>query len=130
MPLYRATIEKHSIVNGEHWRNVYLLLEASAADAIGDATAIAGWEADVSYDSVVWDDIRCVNIANKNDRRVYNPSGTLVGALSRTGLGGPLPLYVTVLVTFTDSIGRPERKYLRVGAQRDNLTAGVWDITW
>lgn len=125
MPLYRGTIEKLHPSSGERWSNVYDLLTGSATDALTTLDAIRSMEMLVSYVTVQATRINVVNVADRNDRKSTVLSGA-TGALPVTGLGGDLPLFLTVLCTFSDNVRRPERKFLRTGAQRNNLENGLW----
>lgn len=126
MPRYRGTIYKYStFFSGAKWSNVYTIDEASALEALDVLNAIAAREKAISYNNIIVNFGRVVNVADKNDSRSFGAYGN--GDLSPTGLGGPLPLFNTVRVTFHDTFGKPEQKYLRVGANEANLTLGEWD---
>lgn len=129
MPLYRGTVEKIHLASGEKWSNVYDLLTGSASDALTTLNAIRSMEMTVSYTTVAATRINVVNVADRNDRKAETLTGA-TGALPTTGLGGDLPLFLTVLCTFADSVRRPERKFLRTGAQRNNLELGRWSAEY
>jgi hypothetical protein len=124
MPLYRATIGKLETASGERWSNVYTLLDFDASSALVVASAIADMERAISYNTIRVNNVKVVNVAVPSDRlaAAYDQAGDL----PTTGLGGPLPLFCTVRVDFRDLIKRPERKYLRTGAQRNNIADGRW----
>jgi hypothetical protein len=124
MPLYRATIGKLELASGERWSNVYTLQDFDASSALVDAEAIADMEKAVSYSTIRIVSVKVVNLTNHLDRLAGSYSQA--GALPTTGLGGPLPLFCTVRVDFRDLVRRPERKYLRTGAQRNNIADGQW----
>jgi hypothetical protein len=129
VPIYRGTIVKHDAGSGEQWSNVYNFLTSSASDALATLQGLfVPTEQSVTFTTTLYDHCAVVNVANRNDRKAADLTGQ-AGALTVTGLGGPLPLYVTTLVTFADSVKRPERKFLR-GAYRNNLANGVWSSEW
>jgi hypothetical protein len=125
MPLYRGTIYKH-IVGGEAWSNVYTIQESNALEAVDVLNAIELAEKAVSYSGVHFIKGHVVNLADSTDTRTSNYTDE-PGDLDPAGLGGPLPLFCTVRVTFSNESGKPEQKYLRLLANESNLTLGVWD---
>jgi len=123
---YIGTVYKRLIDNGiEEWENVYRLVSDDLNEAEEAIIAIKEAEKAVSYVEVNF-----FRYSVKPD--VPNSPALIVdidepGDLASTDLGGVLPLFNTVLVTFSDVIGRSEKKYLRLGAHRDNLgTSGAW----
>lgn len=125
MPFYRGTIHQHSTLWNRNFSNVYLIEESSALEALDVLNAIVTHQAAVTYDTIEFPLNHVINIADKDDARSGFDNGT--GALSVTGLGGPLPLFCTCRVVFRSLAGKPEQKYLRLGANEANLTLGQWD---
>lgn len=126
MPLYRGTINKKAIFPfaGEEWSNVYTISTGNVTEAMGVLNAIQLNEQAVSYFHAQFTTGKVVNIADPTDRATTT-YGSL-GDLDPTELGGPLPLFCTVLVTFTDNVKKPEQKYLRLFANKANLADGAW----
>jgi hypothetical protein len=117
MALYRCAVIKVGNASpylGVTWRNVYTLEAASYDAALAAADVIAGHEAVFHTDKV--------SIPRVTAHLVTEPARR-VGAtleIDRAGLyspvGDPWPLYNTVRVDYPDvGVGRPERKYYRVG---------------
>jgi hypothetical protein len=79
---------------------------------------------DVSYAPANVSRVHAVNTIDRNDVATANPGSS--GALDPTGLGGPLPVFNTIRVVFTDVSGRPEQKYLRLAANVENIENGAW----
>lgn len=124
---YRVTVEKTfngAPFLGEKWTNVYLFDVADATTAISRGVAAGVAEMSVSYEPIIVSRVVAVNEIDANDRASATPGSLAV--LDPTGLGGYLPLFNTVRVVFTDALGRPEQKYLRLGATPDNIGAGAW----
>lgn len=127
MPLYRGTIYKRWVgapYDGISWSNVYYSDDSDASFAITTMTAVATAEMTVSYTPVHVTAIHVINTADSSDVRQSSPGSS--GALDPAGLGGPVPLFNTIRVVLTDDHGRPEQKYLRLGANVDNIENGVW----
>jgi hypothetical protein len=129
MPLYRGTTFKRSITYGLKWSNVYTLLCATVTDALTTIQALRELERACSYDTVEFYAESVVNVADRLDRR-HHGTAVYTGALATTGLGGPLPLFLTNRIVYFDNVGKPEMKYMRFGAQRNNLSLGQWDGEW
>lgn len=127
MPLYRVRTFKHcNAFGGEAWENVYTVNPATLAQARTLAGVIMGYEQAVSYDTISFDgwDIHLAAGGPTQDKALgYFGQGALASA----GLGGILPLFNTVRVVFANATGRPEVKYLRLGANADNIGSGDWD---
>lgn len=128
MAIYRATIHKTHADTGEKWINAYDIQVFNLDEAQSSAVLFRDAEVAVSTDEVHFDLITLQNIAVKLDRRRISFPGT--GALAVTGLGGRLPLFLTVRVDFPDAVKRPERKYLRLGSQRNHLELGRWSTEY
>jgi hypothetical protein len=124
MPLYRGTSYKRWGADKLTWQNVYLINEANALEALDVLNAIVGHEQAVHYNSVEFIRARVVNVANSADGRSVGSAG--MGDLDPAALGGYLPLFNTVRVTFSDNVKRPESKYLRLPGNEDNLENGQW----
>lgn len=125
MPLYRGTLTKINLRTGNKFSNVYTVSDISALEALDVLNAIQIRERDISYDTIKFLRGHVVNLADKTDARFID-YGSL-GALDPTGLGGPLPDFLTVRCVFSDSVKKPEQKYLRLAANEANLTLGLWD---
>lgn len=125
MPLYRATSFKRLVAGSQSWSNVYTVNGLDAFGALEALDLIRAAEQAVHYDTIQLYRGHVINLADKTDNRTT--STALTGALDPTGLGGPLPLFCTMRCVFTDQASKPEQKYLRLGAQEDNLTLGLWD---
>lgn len=125
MTLWRATITKRSTLFEEIWSNVYEINAFDAFNALEICQNIQTLEANVSYDTVQF--IKTHVMDEGDHARTRTASSTLIfGALPSTGLGGPLPLFNCVRVTFLNLEGKPEQKYLRLGANKANLADGRW----
>lgn len=125
MALYRCTSSKKVNSSGEVFTNVYTVEETSALEALDVLNTIQLLERNIWYNTIQIFKAEAVNVDDSSDRRSGGGVGN--GELDPTGLGGPLPLFCTVRVTFTDNVKKPEQKYLRLGAQEANLTLGLWD---
>jgi len=124
---YRVTVEKMfngAPFLGEKWTNIYLFDVGDVTTALSRGVAAGVAEMAVSYEPIEVTRVTAVNEVDANDRGSANPGSLAV--LDPTGLGGYLPLFNTVRVVFTDSVGRPESKYLRLGATPANIGAGEW----
>jgi hypothetical protein len=128
MPLYKATIFKEQIlagVKGPTWSNVYTLTAGSLDDAAAGMTTCRINEQNVSYDTIHFTrGIVRENVVGGASKQLGFDTN---GELDSTGLGGPLPLFCTVRIAFTDAFRKPEQKYLRLGANEANLSLGRWD---
>lgn len=127
MPIYRTTVYKRwdgAPFDGIAWSNVYHFDVDDAATAISRGVAAGVAEMAVSYAPVTVTRVHAVNTINSDDVATTNPGDS--GALDPTGLGGPLPLFNTIRVVFTDALGRPEQKYLRLAANTHNIENGIW----
>jgi len=127
MALYRGTIYKRwdgPPYDGLTWTNVYYTEETDSSFAITTMTAVSTAEMSVSYTPVHVTGIHVINVADKTDVQSSQPGNS--GALDPTGLGGPLPIFNTIRVILTDDVGRPEQKYLRLGANVENIENGIW----
>jgi len=127
MALYKLKTYKHmNDFDGERWENVYVINVAGpASDVQPFGEAIVARERAVSYDTVSFDGFAV--FPNAGGPAGYKQIGYVgQGDLASAGLGGPLPLFNTVKVAFSNAVGRPELKYLRIGANADNLSAGHW----
>jgi hypothetical protein len=128
MALYKATIFKEQLLAGfvrGKWSNVYTITAGSLEDAAASMTTCRINEQNVSYDTVHFTHgiVREAVLHGASKQVGFDTNGELVS----TGLGGPLPLFCTVRVTFTDNLKKPEQKYLRLGANEANLSVGRWD---
>lgn len=127
MALYRVSTLKHNNQFNQKWENVYTVQttgDASDCEALGDL--FVACERAVSYDTIDFDGFLVYPAAGGpvGFRKLgYVGSGDLASA----GLGGILPLFNTVRVTFGNPLGRPEIKYLRTGANANNIGSGDWD---
>lgn len=126
MALWRATTYKESTLFGEKWSNVYTVNAIDGFNALEVATNLLQAERAVSYDTVRFTKVHVVDLGDTARTRTSGWS-SFVGMLSPTGLGGPLPLFCTVRVVFTNLEGKPEQKYLRLGANEANMSLGRWD---
>lgn len=127
MALYRCAVVKtgnQSPFLGHTWRNIYTLEAASYDAALAAADVIAGHEAVFHTDKI---DIPVVtaHLVTEPPRR----TGAQL-AIARIGLyspvGDPWPLYNVVRVDYPDvGIGRPERKYYRVGLHDGMVSADL-----
>lgn len=128
MPIYKGTIFKQFTFGGQPgpiWSNSYNISAPTLADAAATTTTLRLLEQAVSYSDVHFlYNVTRENVLHGASRRDVVDTN---GSLDPTGLGGPLPLFCTVLVTFSDNVKKPEQKYLRLGANESNLTLGVWD---
>lgn len=131
MAIYKAVISKlfnGAPFAGEKWTNVYNFNEVNAEDAADAAVAAGVLEMSVSYEPIIITGIVVFDPGNPADKAVRNPGS--VGVLDPLGLGGYLPLFNTNRVVLTDALKSKEQKYLRLGAQADNMTLGQWDTEW
>jgi hypothetical protein len=126
MALWRATVYKRSTIFGERWSNVYTVSAIDAFNALEAGTNLMAAERSISYSTVLFEKVHVVDLGD-TERTRTNMANDLPGLLSPTGLGGPLPLFCTTRVVFTNLEGKPEQKYLRLGANEANLTLGLWD---
>ena len=127
MAIYRSTSFKRWVgppYDGLEWRNVYDIDQIDGPNALSDLNAFTTAEMSTAYSPVHVIRLHVVNVADKND--AFSSSPGSIGALDPAGLGGPVPLFNTVRVVLTDDHGRPEQKYLRLGANVDNIENGVW----
>lgn len=127
MAIYKVVITK--LWNGvpfagEKWTNVYNVNEVSADDAADTGVAIGVLEMSVSYTPIIITGIVAFDPGNTADKSVRNPGS--IAALSPTGLGGPVPLFNTTRVVLADALKSKEQKYLRLGANVDNVENGQW----
>lgn len=127
MPLYKVRTYKHcNDANGEKWENVYTVLTSSPAAALTNGAFFKDAEQSVSYDWVSFDGFD-VTLAAGGPVIAKTLAYFGQGALASAGLGGLLPLFNTVKVTFFNALGRPEVKYLRLGANANNIGSFDWD---
>lgn len=124
MPLYRGTIFKEVENHGEAWSNVYTINESNALEAIDVLNAIEQLELAVTNVHCYVVRLHVVNISNKNDTRSESVSDQ--GHIADISGADALPLFNTVMVTLTDNLKRPERKYLRGWYQTANVENGHW----
>lgn len=125
MPFYKGTIFKQRVTGGPVWSNVYTLNTTSLEDALANLATCRINEQNVSYSGVhfLYGIVREAIPGGLSMQQTYDTNGEL----DPTGLGGPLPLFCTVRVSFSDGYRKPEQKYLRLLANEANLTLGVWD---
>lgn len=126
MALWRATIYKSSSLFPEKWSNVYTLNAIDGFNALEVAMNIREAEIAVSYATVNFGRVHVVDLGD-TERTRTNDTNPVIGNLDPAGLGGPLPLFNTIRVSFSNLEGKPEQKYLRLGANEANLTLGHWD---
>jgi hypothetical protein len=124
--LWRATITKSSTIFKVSWSNVYAINAFDAFNALEICTNIMEVERAVSYNTVSFDKVHVMDEGDHARTRTSPLTGH-PGLLDPTGLGGPLPLFCTVRAIFVNLEGKPEQKYLRLGANESNLTLGQWD---
>lgn len=124
MSLWTATITKESVLFGEEFSNVYSIEAIDAFNALEVATDIMQLETNVSYNTILFTKVHVID--ETDHERTRTSLFATPGALNATGLGGPLPLFCTVRVNFANLSGRPEMKYLRLGANEANLADGRW----
>lgn len=125
MALFKGTSYKRYGNPSIVWSNVYTIDALGIESALTALDDIVDIEKAVHYDSVIFFKQHVQQISDTSI--VRSQSGGGAGSLPETGLGGPLPLFCTVRVTFTDGVKRPEIKYLRLPGQEANLTNGAWD---
>ena len=126
MPLYDIRTYKHwEVGSSESWENVYTAQTIVVGDTAAVALDIIAAERAVSYDWVSFDGYDVV--LHAGGPAVLRGLGYIgQGDLDSAGLGGPVPLFNTIRATFFNALGRPEQKYLRLGANADNLENGQW----
>lgn len=125
MARYRGTISKRLGAAGLSWVNTYTIDEVNSLEAIDVLQSIMAAEVAIHSDEVTFYRTHVVNYVDSSDVRSnsWNTPGERVSA----GLGGPLPLFNTVRVAFSDGVKKPEQKYLRLPGYEANLTLGKWD---
>lgn len=127
MSLYKLVTYKHCNTFNEKFENVYTLQVVGAADQCENSgDDIVAAERDISYDTIDFDGFAV--FAQAGGPALFKKMGYVGGGnLDSTGLGGILPLFNTVRVTFTNALGRPEIKYIRGGYNAANIGSGAWD---
>lgn len=117
MALYRCTTVHQGIAAPyleSRWRNVYTIEADSYDSALAGVDVMAGYEQEFHTDKVA-----CTHVTAHLVTEPPHRTGAQL-AVDRPGLyspvGDPWPLWAVVRVDFTDTgLGRPERKYYRVG---------------
>jgi hypothetical protein len=125
MPLYRCVVHKFDTHYNYAYQNVYTLQTVSVTDAMTTIAAIREMERAVATTQIHFTGESAVNKANKLDRR--SQTADVNGVIAVTGLGGPVPPFLTVRCEFGDNVKRPEQKYLRLGSQVAHVSLGKWD---
>lgn len=110
---------------GEQWENVYHFEVLGASEALSQGVEAAELEMAVSANTIKCVGVRVYVPGDSSQSRFVNPD--LTGAIDPAALGGFLPLFNTMRVVLADTEGRPEQKYLRLGASAANIGSGSWD---
>lgn len=125
MARYRGSIYKRYGADRLSWVNTYTIDEVNSLEAIGVLQSIMAAEKAIHSDEVTIYRCHVVNYVDSSD--VRSSSWNEVGERVSAGLGGPLPLFNTLRVVFSDGVKKPEQKYLRLPGYEANLTLGKWD---
>lgn len=110
VPLFSIDIEKSYV--GEFWTNRYIVDTTDLDAAAANAGAFVGYERAIHSDAITFTRARVADRTQGTDiYRIitYNSPGL------RVTEGPFIPLWNVALVDFHVDIGRPSRKYLRVG---------------
>jgi hypothetical protein len=131
--LYRVTIPKRftsgAFTSEREWRNIYTVEADSYDSALAVGDIIAAHEMGFHHTTIGVVRI-LAHLVTEPPRRTGKELGT-----SRTGLwtstADGLPLWNVVRVDFPDvGVGRPERKYYRVGLRKDMITGLVLESSY
>lgn len=112
MPLYKLTVSKRMILSPEEkWTNVYTINAPNPIDVLDIGEGIADFEAGVMGETaeVFRLDARFPGVSTGASREFIRP-----GLQTVADPDTRLPQWNTVKVTFTNAVGRPEIKYLRL----------------
>jgi hypothetical protein len=128
VPVYRGIVRKLHEASGKRFSNTYLISQPNALEALDVLNVIQAAEKAVTYNSIRFFENRVTNRADKLDGRSFDPNE--LGSRDDEFASGELPLFCTVRVVFSDAAGKPEQKYLRLGATETDLTLGLWDAAF
>jgi len=114
MPFYKGTIYKQFALqpNSKQWTNVYNLEAADEEAALLVLGEVLAVEQEIHYDN-----INFTKMAVRQDTPLAGAGrqAALAETGNRAGAGLQfLPSFNTVRVIFTDSVNRPDQKYLRL----------------
>jgi len=124
MPVYRGSIYKEFALQGGErpWVNTYHVNAATEDDALDDLEAIVEIERAVHWSNVHFFRIavrQASALAGSGRQRQIN----LLGTRDATGESF-LPSFCTVRVVFSDTINRPDQKYLRLMINENEQAGG------
>lgn len=120
MPLFQLDIEKS--YQGEFWTNRYILEATDVNATLGTANIIVDAEQDVHNNIINFTKYRVSDIVKGTDNYVIVPINSVGG---RVSVGSILPLFNVARVDFGVGIGRPSRKYLRIGFTEADIDGSV-----
>lgn len=125
--LHRVAVEKRGIEApylGIVWRNVYTIDAVDYGSALAAGDVLAGREMVFHTDKVLAFRVTAHNVTEPPRRVGAQLEIARLGEYSP--VGDPWPLWNCVRVDFTDvGIGRPERKYYRVGLHDGMVDANM-----
>lgn len=128
MPLHKVTIYKrlNAGTDFRYWSNVYRVEADDINDALDKGVTIANIEQAVHKDYVAFSKVTArldVTPAPPGGSRLLTGAGDVEGDPSVR-----LPRWNTVRCTFTDEIGRPDQKYLRLPLEEGDVTDGTLNV--
>ena len=125
MPLFRAEIQKTQ--GGLYWVNRYIISEANIGTAHAAALNLVEHEQAIHSQEVTLDKIRTDDMVPGSDQFIV----TVLGADGAYAMGtGQLPLFNVVRVDVNVAVGRPSRKYYRVGLTETVVAGDELEATY
>jgi hypothetical protein len=113
MVLFQADIEKSTNSGNVRWSNRYIINVASTAEGLAIASQIKNAERDIHSGAILFEQLRVGPFP------IVGAGGGAIQPLgvpgNRVTSGDFLPLFNVARCDFGTLIGRPSRKYLRVG---------------
>lgn len=129
MALFTVTVRKGIILEGstQAWTNVYHVEADDIPDALDKGVTIANIEQGIYKDYVVMSRVNArlaVTPTTESGRRELTGAGDITGDETKR-----LPGFNAVRCTFSDEIGRPDQKYLRLPLEEDDVVSGTINVT-
>lgn len=118
---FSLDIEK--ALGSETWTNRYILSNPSFESAILTANAIVLAERDIHAQGITFTRYRVADLDPSTDAFVIVP----LGVSGNRTITTMLPLFNVARVDFPAGLGRPSRKYLRIGIAEADQTNGVFE---